>query len=136
MCHSPSSVCFSVLILHLKFTGRHGERWMDREREGGREQERDGGVCRCPLKGKEHLDSLSRKKKTSHVSLTLSLSPFQSFSAFLILVYTLISRPLISSFSPAGGFSFLSHIRIQESELEMSDHPLLLTLMQKARQLN
>lgn len=86
MCHSPSSVCFSVLILHLKFTGRHGERWMDREREGGREQERDGGVCRCPLKGKEHLDSLSRKKKkkkTSHVSLFVSLSLFFHFSLSL-----------------------------------------------------
>lgn len=89
MCHSPSSVCFSVLILHLKFTGRHGERWMDREREGGREQERDGGVCRCPLKGKEHLDSLSRKKKVDScqlLRLTLSLS--LSISIFLCIPYS------------------------------------------------
>lgn len=142
MCHSPSSVCFSVLILHLKFTGRHGERWMDREREGGREQERDGGVCRCPLKGKEHLDSLSRKKKKKKdescqpLRLALSLLPFQSFSAYLILVYTFISRQFITSFSPADGFSFLSHTHIQASELEMSDHPLSLTLMQKVGERN
>lgn len=90
-------------------------------------------------RAKSTLTAFLAKKKSTHVSffvsLSHSLSPFQSFSAFLIPVYTLISRQLISSFSPAGGFSFLSHIRIQGSELEMSDHPLLLTLMQKARQL-
>lgn len=62
MCHSPSSACFSVLL--------DWEAW---------ESKRDGGVCRYPLKGKEHLDSLCCKK--SHVSL----SPhFFSFSVFLI----------------------------------------------------
>lgn len=77
MCHfPPSSVCSSVLLLHLKFTGRHRERWMDGLREG--EGKRDGGVCRCPLKGKEHLDSSSGKKTTHVFSLHFSLSLYSS----------------------------------------------------------
>lgn len=37
------------------------------------ENKKDGGVCRCPLKGKEHLDSLSYKNR-SHVSASLHFS--------------------------------------------------------------
>lgn len=109
MCHYPSSVGFSVLLLHLKFTGRHGERWTDGEREGG--------VCRCPLKGKEHLDSLSCTK-TSHVRLFFSRSRFLSFDVFLLLVYTFIYPVNLFLPSPLAA-PFPSYI--QESYQETVD---------------
>lgn len=118
--------------------GRDG--WIERGREGGSRREMEECVA-AHSRARSTLTAFLAKKKKKDEScqplrLALSLLPFQSFSAFLILVYTFISRQFITSFSPADGFSFLSHTHIQASELEMSDHPLSLTLMQKVGERN
>lgn len=68
---SPKCLLFSFSPPLKIYWEARGE--MDRLRGWG--SKRDGGVCHCLLKGKEHLDSLSWGK-TSHVSLFfLSLQP-------------------------------------------------------------
>lgn len=71
---------------------------MEGLRAGG--STRDGGVCCCPLEGKEHLDGPCYKK-TSHVGLfSSSLSALCSSSPFHCLVnFLLLSPPVGSSYS-------------------------------------
>lgn len=88
------------LKIYLKAWGE-----MDGLRDG--ERKRDGGVCRCPLKGKEHLDSLSCREN-SHVSLLpSSLSVSASLSVFLFLVNSFCSCPFIFIHHHPGGSAFL-----------------------------
>lgn len=102
------SLPVQCLFLSSSLLKIYWEAWgeMDGLREGG--NKRDGGVRRCPLKGKEHLDSLYCKK-TSHVSL---FSSFPSFSVFLIALS--FSCQFISSlFLPlAAALPFLTYSRI------------------------
>lgn len=75
------------MCLHLKcllFSSSHPlkiywKAWgeMDGSREG--ENRRDGGMCCCPLKGKEHLDSFSCTKTSQCQPLLLLVSDPRSF---------------------------------------------------------
>lgn len=105
MCQSPSSVCFLVL-LYLRFTGRHGERWMDWEKEETREME-------------ECVAAHSRAKST----LTASIAKRRVMSAsslhFLLSLYSwLLFHFLVNLFflflPLAAAVPFLTYSRIYQ----------------------
>lgn len=102
MCHSPSSVCFSVLLLHLKFTWRHGERWMDGEREKAREMEK---CVAAHSRAKSTLTAFPAERRVmSASSLCLFISVFLCIPSSR-LHFNFLSI-YISFFSSDGSSSF------------------------------
>lgn len=86
MCHSPSSVFFSVPLLHLKFTGRHGERWMDSKREKAAEMEE---CVAAHSRAKSTLTAFltERLLMSASSSLSLDFCPFLHSSVSFTLSF-------------------------------------------------